>query len=308
MVKDKEKMEQLHAKIEALHQTLAEKNFLIEKLEEELESLQLKLHALLRAKYGRKSEKNQPPDPDEPQASVALDEAEATAPLGEAAAISIATDAALADGTKDELTCDESLVAEAGSQKPQVKRGRKRLPCELPRVETIYDIEEADKICACGCALTHIGDDKSEQFHFIPSRLEIKVHVKRKYACRQCQGNVKVAEMPAQPIPKSIASPGLLAHILIAKFEDHLPLYRQEKILQRDAVVEISRGTLARWVVQCGRLLEPLVNCLQDQIIEGEIAYSDETTAQVLKEPARKPEQKSYVWCFIGGETNHWPH
>lgn len=106
--------------------------------------------------------------------------------------------------------------------------------------------------------------------------------------------------MPAQPIPKSQVSPGLLAYIIVCKFVDALPLYRQEKIFHRLGI-EISRVNLANWVIQAGRLVQPLINLIRDRILEYDIVGMDETTVQVLKEPGKSPQSKSYIWVQRGG-------
>lgn len=113
------------------------------------------------------------------------------------------------------------------------KRGRKALPEDLPRVERVHDIDDADKVCACGCELSRIGEEVSEQLDVIPAQIQVIRHIRPKYACKNCEGvkddgpSVKIAPVPPQIIPKSIASPGLLAHILTGKFIDHTPFYRQ---------------------------------------------------------------------------------
>ena len=107
------------------------------------------------------------------------------------------------------------------------KRGRKPLPEELPRVEVVHDIDDADKTCACGCQLTRIGEEVSEQLDIIPAKMQVIRHIRPKYACKNCEGveddgpTVKIAPVPPRIIPRSIATPGLLAHILTAKFVDH---------------------------------------------------------------------------------------
>jgi hypothetical protein len=106
--------------------------------------------------------------------------------------------------------------------------------------------------------------------------------------------------MLAQPIPKSNASPGFLAHVMVSKFCDHLPLYRQEQILARGGI-ELSRAVLSQWVIKCGKLFQPLINLMQEQHLQYDIGYSDETPVQVLKEEGRKAESKSYMWVFAGG-------
>ena len=194
---------------------------------------------------------------------------------------------------------DETITIPGHQRK---KIGRKALPQNLPRVQIIHDLLEEEKVCPCGCQLTLIGEEKSEQLDIIPAKVQVLEHVKLKYACKACEETIKTAS-PKQPIPKSIASAGLLAHVLVSKFKDHLPLYRQESIFQRMGV-DIARNTLAHWVIKSGELLLPLYKLLQDNIINYDIAYADETRVQVLNEPGRNPEAQSYMWCFIGGSPD----
>ena len=141
------------------------------------------------------------------------------------------------------------------------KPGRKPLPKDLPREQQVHDLPETDKLCPCGCQLSHIGDERSEQLNIIPAKVYVIEHIYKKYACKDCEGTIKQAKAPKQPIPKSIAAPGLLAHVLVSKFVDHLPLYRQEQILQRTGV-DIARATLANWVI---KQLDALAPKLADQ-------------------------------------------
>ena len=178
--------------------------------------------------------------------------------------------------------------------------GRKALPENLPREEILHTLPEAEQICPCGCRLTKIGADRSEQLDYIPAQIKVLVHVREKWACKACEETVRTAPLPKQPIPKSIASPGLLAHVLVCKYEDHLPLYRQEDMLQRIGV-DIARSTLAHWMIRCGALLQPLVDLMREGIRDYDIAYADETSIQVLKEKGRPAESKSMMWYFAGG-------
>ena len=180
------------------------------------------------------------------------------------------------------------------------KRGRKNLPKDLPRKQQIYDLPEDEKTCPCGCELTHIGNEINEQLEIVPMQVYVIEHIRKKYACKQCEETIKQAVMPKQPIAKSIAGPGLLAHTLASKFEDHLPLYRQERILQRVGI-DIPRATLSHWVIKCSQLLSPLTKLLLAQIYDYDVAYADESTVQVLKEPGRKAESQSYMWVLGGG-------
>ena len=171
------------------------------------------------------------------------------------------------------------------------KSGRKPLPKELPRVQQIHDLADEDKICSCGCVLTKIGEDKTEQLDIIPAKIQIIEHINLKYACKACLDTIKTALTPKQPIPRSIASSGLLAYVLTSKYKDHLPLYRQESIFQRMGV-DIVRNTLAHWVIKSAEILEPIYKLLQYNISSYDVAYADETTVQVLKELGRDAQSK----------------
>lgn len=111
------------------------------------------------------------------------------------------------------------------------KPGRKKLPKELPREQIIYDLTEEEK-CDCGCQLSKIGEEKSEQLDYIPAKLQVIEHVRYKYACKGCEETVRCAKLPNKPIPKA----GLLAQIMMSKYVDHLPLYRQEQIFKRNGI------------------------------------------------------------------------
>jgi len=178
--------------------------------------------------------------------------------------------------------------------------GRKPLPENLPREQRIYDLPEDEKICSCGQSLTHIKDETCEQLEIIPAKVYVIQHVKKKYACRKCEETIKTASMPAQPIPRSIASPGLLSHVLVSKFEDHLPLHRQEQMLRRIGI-DIPRSTLSLWVIRSAELFKPMMQIMQKNIIDYDVAYSDETTVQVLKDPNKSFNSKKYIWLFAGG-------
>lgn len=180
------------------------------------------------------------------------------------------------------------------------KRARQPLPGGLKRIEVIHDLSDAEKQCPCGCEMSLIGDERSEQLEIIPAKVYVVVHVKMKYACKGCNETIKQTPPPALPIPKSIAAPGLLANVLVSKFEDHLPLYRQESILERIGV-DIPRASLSNWVIKCANLLKPLVNLIQSNILDYDVAFADETTVQVLREVERPPDKKSYMWLFTGG-------
>lgn len=269
--------------IESLQQLLQEKEELLQSKESHIQSLQNKvqtlqqqLHTALHARFGRKSEKAS----DVRQLSLCFDEA--------------AVETLEVEPLR---AADESIHIPAHTRK---KTGRKPLPKELPRVQQFHDLSQDEKICKCGCALTCIGEEKSEQLDFIPAKVYVIENIRKKYACKQCEETIKTAAMPKQPIPKSIATPGLLAHIAVSKIDDHLPLYRQEEILQRYGI-DIARNTLGDWMIRCGTLIEPLITLFRQTINDYDVAFADETQLQVLKQPEKTATQQSYMWLFIGG-------
>lgn len=189
------------------------------------------------------------------------------------------------------------------------KAGRKPLPADLPRIDVIHDIDASKKQCPCGCQLTRIGEEVCEKLDIVPAKMRVIRHIRYKYACKGCQGvdsdgpSVIVAPAPVQLIPKSIATPGLLAHILTAKFEDALPFYRQTKQFQRLGI-DLSRATMCNWAQQVAEKAAPLESLMMQIIREGPFVNIDETTLQVLEEPDRSNTQRSYMWLFRGGDPD----
>lgn len=198
----------------------------------------------------------------------------------------------LADAAEKE---DESAGIEVAAH-TRSPRGRKPLPSFLPRVEIVHDLAESEKVCpADGTALVRIGEETSEQIEIIPATIQVLRHVRPKYACPACHDGVHVAPPPSQPIPKSLASPALLAHVAVSKYVDALPLHRQETILARIGV-DLPRATLAYWMVRAGELVQPLVNLLRDDLLASGAVQCDETPFQVLKEPGKLATSLSYLW------------
>lgn len=203
-------------------------------------------------------------------------------------------------------TAEAEIVVASHSRK---KSGRKPLPADLPRQQVFYDLPDSEKTCACGNELVYIGDECTEQLDIIPAKITVIEHRQKKYACKTqtCEETIRTAKKPKQPIPKSIAAPGLLAHVLSSKFQFHLPLYRQEHILHHIGV-DIPRITLSLWVIKSSELLQPLVNLLQDEILGSDVAYSDESTLQVLKEENKTAQSKSYMWAYGGGPPERFSY
>ena len=194
---------------------------------------------------------------------------------------------------------EETIVA----SHTRKKRGRKPLPENLPRIEVIHDIPEEEKQCGCGCLKVCSGQEVSEQLDIIPAQMRVIKNIRYKYVCKNCEGveddgpTIAIARMPEQMIPKSMATPGLLAHIMTAKFADALPFYRQEKQFSRIGV-ELPRSTMCNWAMKVAQACELLTGFMQAHILRSPVINIDETTVQVLKEPKRS---KCYMWIFKGG-------
>jgi transposase len=209
----------------------------------------------------------------------------------------------------------EQLLDEAGSEADEetvsvpahtrAKRGRRPLPTWMEQVEVLHDLPEDEKICSAdGTALVEIGRETSQQLELIPATARVLVHVRPKYGCPCCKTGVSIAPMPPQPIPKSWASPSLLAFVAVSKYADALPLYRQEGILARIGV-DLSRATLAFWMVRCGELVQPLINLMRERLLEHDFIQCDETPFQVLKEPGKSAESDAYLWVQRGTPEDH---
>ncbi len=192
---------------------------------------------------------------------------------------------------------DETLTVPEHSRR---KRGRKKLPDTLPRVDVVHELPAKEQVCPHdGNVLAEIGEVVSEQLDIVPAKIQVIRHIRKQYACK-CGQCIKTAALPPQPIPKSLASPGLLAHITVSKYQDALPLYRQETILRRIGVA-LPRATLANWMMKAGALVQPVINLMRDRLLAYDIVQMDETLVQVLKEPGKRAQSKSYLWLQRGG-------
>ena len=183
-------------------------------------------------------------------------------------------DAVQASLLEEALECDLAAIEEeleqlrerpksAATHRPR----REALLVHLPRV--VVNHEPEVKSCSCGCALTRIGEDISEKLAYEPGVFTVERHIRGKWVCAQCQ-TLTQAPLPAQIIDKGIATAGLLAQIMVAKFSDHLPLYRQEVLFAR-AGYAIARSTLGAWVGAWGVQLQPLVDALKQGMLSHEV-------------------------------------
>ena len=200
----------------------------------------------------------------------------------------------------EEETSVEEAPDQKEPQKTQKKTGRKPLPAVFPRTVVVHDLDDEEKVCACGNELHKIGEETSEQIEFIPAHIKVIQHVRCKYGCKACEETVKTASMPNQPIPKSMASPSLLAQVIVSKFDDHLPLYRQAEIWQRSGV-DLNRATLSNWMIKCGKLCQPLVQLLQEHIVQSGYVQADESPVTLLKSSKTQNRSTGYMWVYQTG-------
>jgi transposase len=201
----------------------------------------------------------------------------------------IDTDLAAAQAELDKARAAAKAAAPADKDVPK----RKPLPPELPRTEIRHEPDSTT--CRCGCALKRIGEDVSEKLDYAPGVFTVERHVRGKWACADCETLVQ-APVAAHVIDKGIPTCGLLAHVMIAKFIDHLPLYRQEKIFGR-AGLAIPQSTLADWVGTCGVQLQALVDALREELLIHRILHADETPVAMLK-PGKGKTHRAYIWSY----------
>jgi transposase len=215
---------------------------------------------------------------------------------------------------------DEARAAEAESgQKLKTRRinhhkhGRRELPAHLPRIEIPHDLTDEQKKCPC-CTKDRlcIGCEISEQLEFVSASFKVLKHIRYKYACKpcgegceHCDGNphIEIATKPAQPIEKGLPGPGLLAHIIVSKMQEHLPLYRLEQRFDHLGV-DIARSTMCAWMMQCGTLVQPLVDLMTKRIKQSKVIHTDDTRVPVQDETVKGKCKSGRIWCFLGDESN----
>ncbi len=183
------------------------------------------------------------------------------------------------------------------------KHGRSPLPEHLPRVEHVQDIPEEEKVCDCGKTLKHIGSEVTERIDCQPSLMFVNAYIFPKYACSDCTCDgcgVKQAPALEGPIERCEADAGMLAKVIVDKFEHHMPLYRQEQILERSGVA-ISRQTMADWMEGCAEALKPLYELMLLQILANDLVLNDDTTVDMRDGPEPGIRQARF-WATVGGK------
>lgn len=184
------------------------------------------------------------------------------------------------------------------------KPKRKPIPEIFPRKEIIHDLNQEEKFCACcSLELKKIGEEISEKLDIIPAQIIVEKHIRYKYACKACEGNVKLAPIVGQFLPKSNATPGLLAHIIVSKYQDALPLYRQESIFKRIGI-DISRGVMASWVIKTANMLMPIFNLMKEDLISSPVINCDETRIRVLNKNGMKIDRNSFMWVMASWQPH----
>jgi transposase len=232
----------------------------------ELEKLRFEIACLKRMKYGRSSEQL---DAKLLQMQLTLEDLEAS----------------LAE-TPEELR--------PVPKEPRVKPVRRALPAHLPRQEIVH--ESSCSCPACGGELRRLGQDVSEMIEYIPGRYQVIRHVRPKLSCAACEKIVQ-APAPSRPIARGLAGPGFLAHVLVSKYADHLPLYRQSQIYAREGL-ELDRSTLADWVGGAAELLEPLIASLGRYVLSAQKIHGDDTPVPVLC-PGRGTTKQGRLWTYV---------
>ena len=269
----------------------------LQRHERHIEQLLETIELLRRKRFGASADRV-------PDAQLKLfDEAELEALIAE---LEAETQARAGQSTPDEPPAE--------TKSPKQKPARRPLPVHLTRVERILDLSEQEK-AAMGTDWTFIGYDTSEQLAVIPRQHYVIEYKRAKYVpCDEqvagAEVGVKIAPRPEQIIPKSIAHSSLLAAIVTGKFVDALPLYRQEKGFEREGI-DLSRQTMAALMIQLQRPLAPVARVIKELLHQGRVVHIDETPLQVLKEPGREADQKSYMWVFRGGPPDKpvlWYH
>ncbi len=243
-------------------------------LHAENDKLRLLIQRLTRHQFGRRSEQLSPD-----QLQFALEELEQTVAANQAG--------------------EDAAVAGSGlTRKPRLEqpdRNHGALPAHLPRYEVVVDIEDRDCPC-CGSARHSIGELRTEQLDIVPSQLRVRVTRRPRYACRQCESGIAVAPAPDRPVDGGMPTEALIAHVVVSKFADSLPLYRQVQMLERQGI-KLDRSTLANWVGRACWWLTPLYDLMLQTVLSSPKVFADDTALPVL-DPGRGRTKTGRLWCY----------
>jgi transposase len=248
----------------------------------EILNLKCQLEVLRRRIFGRRSEKI---DPNQ----LALFED-----------LSKQLEAAEAEQASEEVAEEKAQANNNGKKKGH---GRKPLPADLPRERIELPPAEEDLTCPhCHQAKVKISEKITEVLDYVPASFIVRQYIRPEYMCKGCENGFVIADLPPRPIPKGMAGPGLLAHVLTSKYCDHSPLHRQKGIFRR-AEVHIADSTMCDWVRDMADLLSPIVIEIKRQILQGHHVNTDDTPVLVQGLSGR-PSGQGYLWVYIGDQKN----
>jgi transposase len=277
----------LPSEVNLLQQIVLQLLQAVEDKDQLLARVQHQLAQLLRYRYGQKRERI-----DENQLFLF------------AAQIIAASQRASTAPSSEEPAADSSSRADGEEKKEKPDRhghGRKALPESLERRRVVFDLEESQRQCLhCQTPMHKIGEDVSERLEFIPASLQVIEEVRPKYACAKGCG-VAAAQKPAAPIEKGLPGPGLLAHVAVSKYGDHLPLNRMESIFQRHGV-ELSRKTMCDWMGACAELVSPVWERMREVVLTSRAVQTDDTPVPVL-DRERTRTRTGRIWTYVGDRS-----
>lgn len=253
-----------------LQQMIRELLHLLQSERRDREQLQHRLDQLLRRLYGPRSEQR---NPDQPLLF------------------------AEPDNPSPSPSAPTSPSPPPRSPSPKRGHGRRKLPEHLPRRRVVHDLNELDKLCPC-CTMPRvpIGEEISERLDYVPASLFVVEHVRPKYVCRRCAGQMAIADLPPEPIAKGIPGAGLVAAVIVNKFVDHQPLHRQQQKFAREGL-ELHRSTLCDWLAQAAKLLEPLYTLMVATVLKSKVIHTDDTPVRLLGESGA---QTGRLWVYVG--------
>jgi transposase len=267
----------LRRKLTHAEAVIAELRGVVSELRKQIEAQQAHIHRLVKITFGRGGEQVEGPT---------------------------LFDGFVVPEEEDEIPAVEPPIPEAIPTTKRKGHGRRCKPKDLPRRREEIDLSEAEKVCACcGTVKIRIGQSKSERLDYQPMTIFVRELVRLTYACRSCESQghdpqIAKAALPPEPLPKSGIGSGLLAHVIVSKIVDHLPLHRQESILARHGW-EVRRSTLCDHLKKCGHLLTPLYDLMHRRLLQSFAIHADDTPLLLLR-----PRRTAYAWVYLGDTQN----
>ena len=216
----------------------------------------------------------------------------------------------LAPTTPTDPAVTSATPVTPGTSANGAAHGRRKIPADLPRERVIHDLPEDQKPCpCCGKMRCVIGREVSEKLDWVPARIKVIEHVRLTYACKACEQaaagsgpQIATAQLPLSPIEKGLAEPGLLAHVIVSKYADHLPLHRLERIFERHGI-DIARSTMCDWMRDCAACLRPLYTLMVKEVLQSKVIHTDDTSVQVLDK--NLPETRTgRFWVYLGDKAH----